>query len=183
MAELRGKQLAYVNWLLMTNAQRVGTGQPETDVEWGNLHGVADRTLRDWKKRPEFIEELEKRRAQLKAQIVDGADVYATAGVSPELVLAQLATAGQDANTDAAAAEFAAARQMLLGLVAKGDKNALDLWFKTFGKPFIEAEQAAFKSDFRDLSNEELAARIVKLLPVELLVQELAARQQPGEAA
>jgi hypothetical protein len=178
---LTSKESAFVNWLLLTDAQRLATSQPATQQAWGDLHGVPDRTLRSWKSKPHVAAEIDKRRLQLAAQVSSDAGLSPTAmdvGVSPEILLATMATtAGGSTGVEA---EYAAARQMLLSLVSKGDKNALDLWFKTFGKPFVEAEQAAFKSDFRELSNDELAARTAALLPDAVLTAELARRQAAG---
>lgn len=40
-------------------ANVMGVGEKLTDQEWSKKHGVADRTLRRWKKNPKFIELLE----------------------------------------------------------------------------------------------------------------------------
>ena len=179
---LTAAESQYVNWLLLTDAQRLATGLPSTQAEWGALHGVPTRTLRSWILKTHVAEELATRRRQLAAQVGGDASVpLAGAGVSPEMLLAGMAATVQDGAGDPAA-EFAAARQMLLGLVSKGDKSALELWFKTFGKPYVEAEQAAFKSDFRDLGTDELHDKILALLPDDALHAELARRAERAAA-
>ena len=177
MSALTSKQIAFINWLLMTDLQRISLNLPESQVAFGKLHAVSERTLRNWKNANHFQEELQRRRVQLQTEWNPESSGAAAieAGVSPEVVLARIATS-ESPVMNAGEAEYAAVRQMLVGLIGKGDKNALELWLRNFGKPFIEAEQAAFKSDFRELSNEQLQARIVSLLPTKLLEAELAER-------
>jgi hypothetical protein len=62
-------------------------------------------------------------------------------------------------------------------MAASGDKTAIDTYFKTYGKSFVEEETAARKSDFRDLDTEDLINRVLLLIEDERLIYEVEARK------
>jgi hypothetical protein len=156
----------YVEWLLLDHTQRLAGSLPTTDAQWAEAKGVGYRTLRNWKARPDFKEKLEKRREQNAMRLTAGSTVAS----APKYVVADGSAEG----------DYAAIRAKLITMAAAGDKSALETYFRTFGKSFVEEENASRKSDFRDWDDAQLIERVVQLVPVEALEAELA-RRAAGE--
>jgi hypothetical protein len=152
----------YLEWLLLDKHQRVIAGLPETDLEWSRMKGISDRTLRGWKNNEEFKKALEARQQELSTR-VPGATLSAAAKVAVE-------SDGTDES------DYLAIKAKLIQRAAAGDKSALDTYFRTYGKQFVDDEVAARKSDFRDLDIEELYAKVLSLIPTDKLIEELASR-------
>lgn len=53
MKELTPRQRDYLEWLLLPDELKI----PNTQTEWGKLHGISPNTLTNWKKIPEFDRE------------------------------------------------------------------------------------------------------------------------------
>lgn len=152
----------YIEWLILDKHQRVIAGLPDTDIEWANLKGVGSRTLRGWKANEEFQKELEARRSELVKRS-PGATLSDTAKVAVE-------SDGSDES------DYYAIKAKLIQRAAAGDKSALDTYFRTYGKQFVDDEVAARKSDFRDLDIEELYSKVLSFVPTDKLIEELASR-------
>jgi hypothetical protein len=159
-------QKEYIEWLLLAPEQRKAAGLPTSDMAWATAKGVGYRTLRNWKEHPEFQADLEERRLQHMTRVVDGA----TAMGAPKIHAADGSAEG----------DFLAIRSKLIAMAAAGDKTALDTYFRTFGKSFVEEENASRKSDFRDWDDGQLVSRVLELVPVDALEAELE-RRRAGE--
>ena len=147
----------YLEWLLLDRFQRAAAGLPESDVEWGKAKGVATRTLRSWKSDEDFTARLEERQTQQAARLTPGATVTAGSYV---------------AGDGSADGDYLAIRAKLITMAAAGDKTAIDTYFKTYGKSFVEEENASRKSDFRDWEDEQLVGRLLEFLSDETVFAE-----------
>lgn len=156
-------QKEFIEWFLLAPEQRKAASLPTSEMEWAKVKGVGYRTIRNWKAHPQFQADLEERRQKHIARVVDGATVMG----APKIHAADGSAEG----------DFLAIRSKLIAMAASGDKQALDTYFRTFGKSFVEEETAARKSDFRDLDDEELVRRVLDLVPVEALEAELGRRR------
>lgn len=113
---------------------------PATDSEWGDAHGVAARTLRRWKQDPIFV-------------------AMRTAVTVSEPV--------EDDGSDEAS--YRAVKAQLVTGARGGNAKALELYFKTYGKPYVEEEVAARTLDLENLELPGLVIRaLVALAPDEL---------------
>lgn len=155
---------AYVEWLLLTDGQRATSGLPVTEAAFAAAKGVGESTLRRWKRDPAFQENLKSRQQALAVRHSPGLPVTGTP-------MADRIAAPQGAS--AAELQFLAAKTVLEDLIASKDKNALDLYFKTFGKSFVEAEQQAHKSDFAALDDTALVTRTLAHIPTPALQAEI----------
>lgn len=152
----------YIEWLILDKHQRVIAGLPDTDTEWAALKGIGSRTLRIWKTNEDFKQALDARQKELVKRS-PGATLSATAKVAVE-------SDGTDES------DYIAIKAKLIQRAAAGDKSALDTYFRTYGKQFVDDEVAARKSDFRDLDIEDLYSKVLSLVPSDKLIEELARR-------
>jgi hypothetical protein len=154
----------FLEWMLLDRVQRGANNLPKSEAEWARRNGLTARTLHGWKNRPDFIERLEKRRGEAAQRILTpegsalGARVFAVHDNSDE-------------------SDYAQIKSRLIAMAASGDKTAIDTYFKTYGKSFVEEETAARKSDFRDLDTDELINRALSLIEDERLIFEVESRR------
>lgn len=153
----------YIEWMLLDKHQRAIANLPSSDTEWAKAKGVADRTLRNWKSDPEITARIESRQRE-QALRLPGATVSGP-------------TSFGVANSDEPESEYQLIKTKLLQMAAAGDKSALDTYFRTYGKSYVEEETAARKSDFRELDTEDLYSRVLALIPDDRLEAELNQRK------
>ncbi len=158
--QLKGE---YIEWMLLDKHQRAIANLPASDTEWAKAKGVADRTLRNWKSDPEINSRIESRQRE-QALRLPGATVSGP-------------TSFGVANSEEPESEYQLIKTKLLQMAAAGDKSALDTYFRTYGKTYVEEENAARKSDFRDLDTEDLYTRVLALIPDDRLEAELLSRK------
>lgn len=147
----------YLEWLLLDRHQRVAAGLPDSDVTWGKAKGVAPRTLRTWKADEDFKTRLEERQAQQAARLTPGSTVSSGAYV---------------AGDGSSEGDYLAIRSKVITMAAAGDKTALELYMRTYGKSFVDEENASRKSDFRDWTDEQLEGRLLEFLDDETVFAE-----------
>ena len=134
------KWRAFIQWLDASPLTRV----PSTEEEWGAANGVTDRTLRRWKQDPAFVALREE---------------MGVVAVAPTVV----ADDGSDE------ASYRVVKAKLVEGARGGNPKALELYFKTYGKPFVEDEVAARSLDLENMELPGLVARAVaSLAPDEL---------------
>jgi hypothetical protein len=131
------KQLwkAYFVW---ASTPEVDRGDVTTDAAWCREQGVADRTLRRWKQLEEFQEGLQ-------AALDGGASMGEVAAVGDE-------------------ADYLHVKATLVAGARSGNPKYLDLYFKTYGKPFVEEEAAARSTDLAGLDLDVLVAQALVVL-------------------
>ena len=134
----------YAQWLDTPTSSRV----PSSDSEWGAAHGIAARTLRRWKQDPLFIA------------------MRAAVSVS-EPVADVVVDDGSDE------ASYRAVKAQLVTGARGGNAKALELYFKTYGKPYVEEEVAARTLDLENLELPGLVVRALMVLAPEELEAEL----------
>lgn len=117
-----------------------------SEEEWAAANGTTSRTLRRWKQDPAF--------AALRASL--GPYV-------PE--------EGVDDGSDEAA--YRAVKAKLVAGARSGNAKALELYFKTYGKPFVEEEVAARTLDLSAMELPALVACTVAALSPDELVSAL----------
>jgi hypothetical protein len=154
-------QNEYIEWLLLDKHQRAIAGLPTSDVAWAKVKGVNERTVRQWKKHPRFIEKYENR-VREKAMALPGATALA-------LTPSQLNAQGKDDRN-----EHEMIKAKLIERAMSGDRASAELYFKTYGKAFVDEEMANRKSDFRELDISALYDRVLSLVPVAVLEEFLA---------
>jgi len=160
-------QNEYIEWSLMNKHQRAIAGLPSSDVQWAKIKGITDRAIRKWKQNEDFLARLENRRKEV-ALALPGATALPTQ-----------AAAAQKLSPDADKNEHEAIKAKLIERAMAGDRASAELYFKTYGKQFVDEEVASRKSDFRDLDIEALYARVLALVPVEAIHAELEKRSVP----
>ena len=113
-----------------------------TETEWARINKTSTRTLHRWKQDPMFVEY---RAAQVAQPVADTVDDY-----SDE-------------------ASYKAVKLQLVAGARSGNAKSLDLYFKTYGKPYVEEEVAARTLDLENLDLPDLIGRAVaSLAPEEL---------------
>lgn len=179
MTDRKASRLAvreeFISWLLIPEKERVKLGLPRTVVAFAEAKGVGERTLRRWMNADEkFQAELEVRRSRLLTQTTPGALSGEVHVPGPALVKTVPQVSGIDSTFDYAWSK-------LQELIASGDKNALQMYLNSpLAKSVMEAQLEQRKSDFSELSDEELTVRILASVSTEDLRAELS-RREPGD--
>ena len=148
-------QNEYIEWTLMNKHQRAISGLPTSDIQWAKVKGITDRAIRKWKQNPEFIAKLENRQKEI---------VLALPGAT---ALPLQASTVQRQSVDSDKNEHEAIKAKLIERALAGDRASAELYFKTYGKQFVDEEIASRKSDFRDLDTDALYERVLALVPIE----------------
>ena len=174
-------------WLVTSKRDRRIHGLPANEQEWAEWKGTTTRTMRRWKADEEFQELLSQRKLATARELTPNATV------TPEDV------GGARAVTDARARrrfeappevgpeddpleledlspeerQYRKVKSALAAMAEQENHQAIDLWLKHYGKPFIEAEQQA-DSSLADLSDEGLADEVVRLLGVDRVAAAMA---------
>lgn len=124
---------AFLVWSLKTPSER---GAIDTETAWAEKHGVTTRTLRRWKSLPEFQEQV--------GEIKEARNVTAvTEASSPD------------------EGDYQVVKAALVQGAKEGNPKYLELYFKTYGKPFVEEEAASRSADLSNLDLEDLISRAV----------------------
>jgi hypothetical protein len=124
-------QKAFLVWSLKTPSER---GVLDTETAWAEKHGVSTRTLRRWKSLPEFQEQL--------GEIKEARNVTSvTEASSPD------------------EGDYQVVKAALVQGAKEGNPKYLELYFKTYGKPFVEEEAASRTADLANLDLEDLISK------------------------
>jgi len=140
----------FILWLSMPENER---GAVATEDDWAKAHGYADsRTLRRWKKMPEFVER--------QRRLTEGMAVKAGTAVSFD----------DDANPDFSdERDYRLVKAQLLSSAKTGNLKATELFMKLYGKTWIDEEAASRSSDFANADLETLVANAAAAVSPELL--------------
>jgi hypothetical protein len=150
---------AFAEWLAMDAAERAMAGLPGTEAEFAKGWGISDRTLRNWKSDEAFqelISAAQERQARARTAINK---------------LGQGETFTVELNGDEQS--YSEIKARLIRDALAGAKDARDLYFKTYGRTFVEAEQAQLDSDLTDRSDTELVTELVATTGPELVAEAL----------
>lgn len=143
-----------ITWLRMAPSER---GSVATQAEWAESHGVSERTIRKWKSDPRFVAREEEIAARY-------------AGVAPKVAAAEVSGEG-DSESD-----YQLVKGTLLQQAKGGNAKAIELYFRTYGKPFVDEENASRATDLSVLELEDLVARALQALGDELVAAGLRER-------
>ena len=137
--KIHPKWKAFALWLDSPESARAIS----SEEDWASSNGTTARTLRRWKQDPAFTAF----RASLGGPTIT------------EVIV--------DDGSDEAS--YRAVKAQLVSGARSGNAKALDLYFKTYGKPFVEEEVAARTLDVENMELPGLVARTVAALSPEEL--------------
>lgn len=144
-------QDSFIEWLLLPEFQR---GDIESEAEWGRRHGVSVRTVRRWKSSERAVERLSAPREGLSGVQVHPEPVSDVDG----------GYVGGDES------DYRIVKSALISGAKSGNPKYLDLYFKTYGKPFVEEEVAARSTDLAGLDMDVLVSQTLAVLSIEAVV-------------
>jgi hypothetical protein len=148
MSKTTDLMTAFIVWSLKSPTER---GAINTETAWAEKHGVSTRTLRRWKTLPEFQDRL--------------AELGEAKGAAP--VTAEAGTADEG--------DYQIVKAALVEGAKSGNPKYLDLYFKTYGKPFVEEEAASRSSDLTGMDLEDLVGRALVAIGADLVADRLRA--------
>ena len=143
----------FIVWSLTPEVER---GSVSTEAEWARVKGMTDRTLRRWKDQPDFIA----RRDEL-------ANVTRVTRVA-DVVEGEVTTADEG--------DYQVVKATLLEGAKTGNPKFLELYFKTYGKPFVEEEAAARSASLAGEDLSVLTAEALVLLGEDVVADALRAQ-------
>lgn len=149
------KWVKYIKWLLTPEHLR---GSVTSDAAWARANKVTDRTLRRWRSLDEF--------QQLYDQMADVSLAESTAEVE-EVETAEAYEGGDEAD-------YRVVKSALVNGAKSGNPKYLDLYFRTYGKPFVEEEVASRNADLSSLDLDKLVAETLVALDENVLITVMA---------
>tara|TARA_R110000868_G_scaffold99893_1_gene274738 strand:+ start:550 stop:1032 length:483 start_codon:yes stop_codon:yes gene_type:complete len=140
----------FIIWSFASEAER---GAVSTEIDWAASKGVADRTLRRWKDHPDFIARKEQLAAVTR--------------------VTRVADAVEGEVTSADEGDYQVVKATLMEGAKNGNPKFLDMYFRTYGKPFVEEEAAARASTFAGEDLSAIVAETLVLLGEDLVAEAL----------
>lgn len=141
----------YIAWCLLPADEKKHI---VTDTDWCRTHEVSDRTLRRWKQHPDFVAMY---------------DAAVESGVISELVKKAESPVDDDDVAEGDEADYRDVKAVLLKGARGGNPKYVEMYLKTYGKPFIDEEVASRSSDLSGMDLDDLVARtVLALAPEEL---------------
>lgn len=164
----------YAAWLATPKRLKTSLNLPTSKRAFADMKGVNEKTLQRWEKQESFQTLVE----QQKRRLAGSAPNSAVAAVGPPRPvthgnalrkLAPLEPAGMsdDPVFDETLSDdelgYRQVKDTLIGMARDGSSQAIDLYMKHYGRPFVEAEQASGRM-FPNMSDEELVNEVCRLL-------------------
>jgi hypothetical protein len=167
MAETKTTKLwdEYIRWSLTPAHER---GTVSSKAEWARAKGVTDRTLRRWEQDERFKERM----SELGATVA-------------EARVAKAAKVVDDAEVEVTADEhdYRTVKTQLIESAKTGNQKSMDLYFRTYGKQFVEEEAASRVSDFASMDLDVLVSEAVLALGEVVVADALRAKGWTVERA
>ena len=175
----------YAAWCATPRRLRVQLGLPVTKREFAELKGVNERSLQRWDQLDSHKELVEQKRKKFAGQAENASISAAIGPPRPEThgnalkkyQVPDTATAEDDPVWKPELTQdelrYQQVKDTLVQLAADGQSQAIDLYLKHWGKPFIEAEQST-SGMFPNLSDEELLEKVCRLVGREVMTNFLA---------
>jgi hypothetical protein len=160
----RERILELAEWDQLDRQQRRSLGLPLTDVAWAKVKGLNPRRVGKYRSDPFYLECVERLREVTSMRIAPGGSA-----VLSDVMLSK--SPGVDDLSD-----YTAIKSQLAALARQGDARALELWLKTWGKPFLDEETSNRVADLASMSDEALVSMVVDVVSVGLLVSVLEGR-------
>lgn len=145
MSKLSKTQEEFAQWLSLPEARR---GVWSTEEEWAAAHAVTTRTTRRWKTLDEFKSRL-----------------AVIAGDAPAEVEAEVVSQDE--------ADYQSVKATLVAGAKQGNAKSLELYMRTYGKPFVEEEVASRSVSFSDLELDELVLEAILALGPDVVAAHL----------
>lgn len=140
----------FILWSLKPEFER---GFVSSEVEWARTKNITDRTLRRWKDNPIF-----------KARKDELANVTRVTRIA-DVVSGDVSSADEG--------DYQVVKATLLEGAKTGNPKFLELYFKTYGKPFVEEEAAARSTTFAGEDLSVVTAEALVLLGEDVVVDAL----------
>jgi hypothetical protein len=165
----------YIAWCATPQRLRVQLDLPKTKREFAELKGINEKTLQRWQNLPEHKEMVEQHKRKFAGNIENSSITRQIKKPMPETHGNALKkyqdpptvtleddpvwnpTLGPDEQ------RYLKVKDTLVNMASDGHSQAIDMYLKHWGKPFIEAEQSSVGM-FPNLSDNELTERILSLL-------------------
>ena len=138
-------------WLESPESSR---GSVASEEAWAEDHKTTTRTLRRWKQDPEF--EALRERVRLKLAVTT-----------------EKAPTDVSFSVDSDESAYVQVKSKLIEGAASGNPKYMELYFKTYGKPFVEEEAAARSADLASFEFEDLVLDALDTLGRDALVSGL----------
>lgn len=179
----------YASWLATPPRLKASLNLPKTKKAFAEMKGVSVRTMTRWERQEEFQEIV----AQRKVEMLNASPNSAVAAIGPPRPVTH-GTAlknlkglepakitddpvwDEDLSPDEQ--RYRQVKDTLVNMAMDGSQQAIDLYLKHYGKPFIAAEQAD-SSMFANMSDEQLLKEIVRMAGVERLGEVMASVAVP----
>lgn len=175
----------YIAWCATPQRLRVQLDLPKTKREFAELKGVNEKTLQRWGKLSDHEELVAQHKKKFAGNLDNASITKQIAKPAPERHGNALKKY-QDAPTVSVTDDpvwnpelshdeqrYQQVKDTLVTMAADGHSQAIDLYLKHWGKPFIEAEQST-SGMFPNLSEEELLEKVCRLLGKEVITNFLA---------
>lgn len=175
----------FIAWCATPHRLRVQLDLPKTKREFAELKGVNEKTLQRWGKLPDHDELVEQHKRKFAGQIGNASITKKIAIPKPEThgnalkKYEDLPAVGPeddpvfDPELSLDEQRYLQVKDTLVRLAADGQSQAIDLYLKHWGKPFIEAEQST-TGMFPNLTDNELTERVMALVGKEKITAFLA---------
>lgn len=142
----------FIRWKLAPDSKK---GSITSEAAWARAHKINERTVRRWKTLPEF-------QALYKA-IESGV-------VEPS---PHTTTVTDDTPQAGDEADYRVVKTALVEGAKGGNPKYLELYFRTYGKPFVDEEVAARSTDLAGMDLDDLVSRSVAAVDWDTLVRVL----------
>ena len=162
--ESKALQNEFIEWHILDKHTKIVNNLPVNIAKWAKAKSITDRTVRNWMANPEFVERIENRRVELSLALPG-----ATAGAMTSIAVLK-------ANKDDDKSDYEKIKAALVERALAGDRTSAEIYFKTYGVTYVEEEKASRKADFRDQDITQLYARVLALVPTEVIQAEIANR-------
>lgn len=174
----------YASWVATPNRLKTSLNLPKNKTAFSEMKGVSMRTLRRWEQSEDFQTIVEQR----KNEMLNNVPNSAVAAIGPprpvthgtalkNLKKLEPATIESDPvwEEELSPDEFRyrQVKDTLVKMAMDGSQQAIDLYLKHYGKPFIAAEQQD-NSLFEGMSDDELIKQIVRIVGIERLTETIA---------
>ena len=175
----------FIAWCATPQRLRVQLDLPKTKREFAELKGVNEKTLQRWTKLSDHDQLVEQHKKKFAGNLNNSSitkqikkPVPETHGNAlkkyedkPTVTISDDPVWNPELSHDEQ--RYQQVKDTLVTMAADGHSQAIDLYLKHWGKPFIEAEQST-TGMFPSLSDQELLDRVCRILGKEVMTGFLA---------
>jgi hypothetical protein len=175
----------YIAWCATPNRLRVQLNLPKTKREFADLKGINEKTLQRWGKLSDHEKLVDQHKKKFAGNIENASITKNINAPSPEkhgnalkkyeptptVELSDDPVWNPDLSRDEQ--RYLQVKDTLVTMAADGHSQAIDLYLKHWGKPFIEAEQST-TGMFPNLSDSDLLERVCRILGKDVMAGFLA---------